>query len=264
MPTTFQSLAELLEKVEATQKRLEIIQLTAGYLKTLDTNEVQAAVDMMVGRAFSKYSKRTLDVSWATLSRMVRQICEFDGGLFREAMANTGDIGSATKAVLEQGKPKRQMQLTQKTLTIVEVCSSFEAISQAEGSGSRTRKERQIASLLSQATPLEAKYLVKIFTGEMRTGLSEGLMEQAVAEAFEASLPQVQHAGMVLGDIGEVAGKLKAQGAAGLEGLGFVVFRPVQLMLAQTAQSPKIKNTSVACLGGSLAQGFYIMNADGS
>ena len=66
-------------------------------------------------------------------------------------------------------------------------------------------KERLITTLFSQATPVEAKYLVKIFTGEMRTGLHEGLMEQAVAQAFDVPLQKVQHASMVLGDIGEVA-----------------------------------------------------------
>ena len=90
---------------------------------------------------------------------------------------------------------------------------------------------------MSQATPVEAKYLVKIFTGEMRTGLHEGLMEQAVARAFDVPLQRVQHAAMVLGDIGEVAATLKIQGSEGLEKAGFTVFRPVKLMLAQTAQS---------------------------
>jgi DNA ligase-1 len=91
--------------------------------------------------------------------------------------------------------------------------------------------------LLSQATPIEAKYLVKIFTGEMRTGLHEGLMEQAVAKAFDVPLQKVKHVSMVLGDIGEVAATLKTQGAEGLDKAGFRVFRPVKLMLAQTAQS---------------------------
>ena len=132
-------------------------------------------------------------------------------------MAKTGDIGSATKAVLEQSKSKKQMQLTQTPLTVTEVRRAFEVISQTQGAGSRTKKELQITALLSQATPVEAKYLVKIFTGEMRTGLHEGLMEQAVARAFEVPLQGVQHAAMVLGDIGEVAKKLKTEGIEGLE-----------------------------------------------
>ncbi len=196
----------LLEKVEATKKRLEIIDFTAGFLQTLNQDEIEPAANMMVGRAFPKHSQKTLDVSWTTLTHVLAQITHLDWrGLFREAMAKTGDVGTAAKMVLQQAKTKRQTQLTQNPLTIIEVQRAFDAIAQASGSGSKTKKERLVTALLSQARPVEAKYLVKIFTGEMRTGLHEGLMEQAVARAFEVPLMDVQHASMVLGDIGEVA-----------------------------------------------------------
>jgi DNA ligase I, ATP-dependent (dnl1) len=237
MPATFQSLSLLLEKVESTKKRLQIIDDTANYLQTLTAEELEPAVNMMVGRAFPKYSQKTLDVSWATLQHILSQIAVFDWNTFRTAMAKTGDIGSATKTVLEQSRAKRQTQLTQTPLTILEVRRTLDAIAQTQGTGSRIKKERQITALLSQASPLEAKYLVKVFTGEMRTGLHEGLMEQSVAHAFDVPLARVQHAAMVLGDIGEVAQKLKTEGIESLEKAEFCVFRPVKLMLAQTAQS---------------------------
>ncbi len=237
MVTSFKSLSELLEKVEATKKRLEIIDQTANYLKTLSPQEIEPATNMMVGRAFPKYSQKTLDVSWSTLRRILERICQFDLGLFRQAMASTGDIGSATRTVLEKCTARRQTQLTQNALTVTEVRRSFDAIAQTSGAGSRTKKERLITALMSQATPVEAKYLVKIFTGEMRTGLHEGLMEQAVARAFNVPLQGVQHVAMVLGDIGEVASTIKTQGIESLEKAGFTVFRPVKLMLAQTAET---------------------------
>ncbi len=84
----------------------------------------------------------------------------------------------------------------------------------------------------------------------MRTGLQEGLMEQAVARAFNVPLQRVQHASMVLGDIGEVAATLKTEGVEGLEKAGFSVFRPVKLMLAQTAQTV---NEALAEHGGKTA-----------
>jgi hypothetical protein len=102
MSTTFRSLSELLENVEATKKRLQIIEQTANYLKTLSAEEIEAATNMMVGRAFPKYNQKTLDVSWSTLTRIFERISVFDWDLFRHAMAATGDIGSATKTVLEQ------------------------------------------------------------------------------------------------------------------------------------------------------------------
>ena len=247
MSASFKSLSELLESVEATKKRLEIIDLTANYLKTLGGEEIESATNMMVGRAFPKYSQKSLDVSWSTLTHVLERISQFDWRLFREAMASTGDIGSATKAVLEQTKAKKQTQLTENSLTITEVRRALEAIAQTSGSRSRTKKERLITALLSQATPVEAKYLVKIFTGEMRTGLHEGLMEQAVAKAFNVPVQKVQHASMVLGDIGEVAAILKAQGTEGLDSAGFTVFRPVKLMLAQTAQTVSEALTEQKC-----------------
>ena len=237
MSSSFQSLSLLLERVEATRKRLEIVDLAANYLKSLSSEEVESAVNMMVGGAFPKYTQKKLNINWETITRVLERTSQFDWNEFRMAMAETGDIGSATKAVLEQAKPKRQTQLTLKSLTILEVRSIFETIAQTAGSHSRTKKERQLTTMLSQATPVEAKYLVKIFTGEMRTGLQEGLMEQAIAKAFDVTLSKVQHAGMVLGDIGEVAQKLKMLGTEGLEKADFSVFRPVKLMLAQTAQN---------------------------
>lgn len=250
MPTLFKSLAELLEKVEITKKRLEIIEQTANFLRTLCAEEIEPATNMMVGRAFQKYNQKTLDVSWSTLAHIFERISVFDWGLFRQAMATTGDIGSATKIVLEKAKAKKQTQLAQTPLTIIEVRTTLEAIAQANGVGSRIKKERLITSLLSQATPLETKYLIKIFTGEMRTGLHEGLMEQVVASTFDVSLQKVRHAGMVLGDIGEVAETLKTIGSEGLEKIGFKVFRPVKLMLAQTAQSV---NEALKVQGGKTA-----------
>jgi formate dehydrogenase maturation protein FdhE len=112
MPASFKSLSELLEKVEATKKRLEITEQVADYLKTLDADELEPAVSLMVARAFPKYSQKTLDVSWSTLSRILKQIANFDQNLFRTAMAETGDIGTATKTVLVQSKTKKQTHLS--------------------------------------------------------------------------------------------------------------------------------------------------------
>ena len=100
MPALFKSLAELLEKVVATKKRIEIIEQTANYLKTLDAEEIEPAVNMIVGRAFPKYSQKTLDVSWSTLTRIFERISTFNWDLFRQAMTITGDIGQATKTIL--------------------------------------------------------------------------------------------------------------------------------------------------------------------
>jgi DNA ligase-1 len=235
MATLFRSLAELLERVEATKKRLEIIGMTADFLRRLDAEEVEPAVSMILGRAFPKWSQKTLDVSWATLSGILQRTTEVDWDVFREAFTSTGDIGAAAKAVFEKTNVKKQALLLEKTLTITEVRRLLESIAGTAGSGSREKKERLVTVLLSQASPVEAKYLIKIFVGEMRTGLYEGLMEQAVAKAFDVPLETVQKASMTMGDIGEVAAIAKTEGKTRLSQIGFQVFRPVKLMLAQVA-----------------------------
>ena len=235
MPMPFRALAELCERLEGMSRRIPAINLVADFLKNLEPGEVEPAVSMILGRPFPKWSQQTLDVSWATLSEIIRRITGVEWKVFLEAFNMTGDVGSAARVVFESCKVKRQAVLFEKPLTILEVRRSFEAIAETVGYGSREKKERLVEALLSLASPLEAKYLVKIFIGEMRTGFHEGLMEQAVSKAFQIPLETVKRASMVLGDIGTVAALIKNEGKEALSKIGFQVFRPVRLMLAQMA-----------------------------
>ena len=237
MPTSFRLLAELCEGLEATKKRLLMIDAVADFLKRLDQEEVEPAVAMILGRPFPRRSQQTLDVSWATLSGIIERMAGVERKEFWQAFSKSGDIGSATKAVLENSKTRRQAVLFERALTIVEVRRDFSAIAETSGTGSREKKERLMEALFSLASPVEAKYFIRIFIGEMRTGFHEGLMEQTAAKAFDIRLVDVQKASMVTGDVGEVASVLKAEGREGLGRIGFEVFRPVQLMLAQMADN---------------------------
>lgn len=235
MPTLFRALAELCEKLEGMKKRTLMISLVSEFLKTLEHEEVEPAVSMILGKALPNCSQQPLEVSWATLSEIIKRITGVNWEVFTDAFSKTGDVGAAAKVVFESSKVKRQTSLFEKALIITDVRKSFEAIAEAMGHGSREKKERLLEALLSSASPLEAKYLVKIIIGEMRTGFHEGMMEQAVSTAFHVPLDAVQRASMMLGDIGTVAAIAKAEGREGLLKAGFKVFRPVKLMLAQMA-----------------------------
>jgi len=236
MPTEFRALAELCEKLEATSKRTLMSDLVADFLKQLRVDEVEPATSMILGRAFPKWDQRALEVSWATLSEVIQRLTNVDWKDFTDAFSRTGDVGAATKIVFEASRIRRQATLFEKSLTVLEVRRSLEAIAETTGYGSRERKERLIETLLGGATPLETKYLVKIMVGEMRTGFHEGLMELAVSKAFGISHDVVQRASMLTGDVGEVSKIAKAQGMEGVLSLQFQVFRPVKPMLAQTAE----------------------------
>ena len=236
MQTEFRVLAELCEKLEATSKRTIMVNLVANFLKQLNADEVEPTTSMILGRAFPKWDQRTLEVSWATLSGVIKRFTNINWATFSEAFSKTGDVGDATKTVFEATKIRKQATLVEKPITIMEVRRNLEAIAETTGYGSKIRKERILETLLGTATPLEVKYIVKVLIGEMRTGFYEGLMELAVSEAFNIPHDTVRTASMLTGDIGEVATIAKVQGKDGVLKLQFRLFRPVKPMLAQTAE----------------------------
>ena len=119
-----------------------------------------------------------------------------------------GDLGAVAAAVL----PHR----SESELSLPEVESVFRQIAAARGSAAKTALARE---LLARATPLEAKYVVKIMTGDLRIGLKESLVEEAIAKAYGATLAEVQRANMLLGDIGETL-RLAAEGDWAKPGCG--------------------------------------------
>ena len=235
MPTLFRDLAELCEKLESTKKRNEMVSWVVKFIHELDQDEMQPAISMLVGRAFPVWDQRALEVSWATISSIIRRLTNADDMKFARAFGETGDAGNAAQLIFEGSTVRKQATLFQKQLTILEVYHTFEAIAETTGTGSREKKERLLATLLSSATPLETKYIVKVLINEMRTGFHEGLMELAMSRAFDVPVDSIQTASMLTGDIGEVATLLKSKGKEGLASLRFEIFRPVKLMLAQTA-----------------------------
>jgi DNA ligase-1 len=212
-----------------------MVNVVADFLIQLQPEDAEPAVSMILGRAFPKWDQRVLEVSWATLSDVIKRLTNVNWNDFRQAFSKTGDIGDATKTVFEASKIRKQVTLFERPLTILEVRRTFESIAETSGYGSRERKERLLETLLGGATPLEAKYLVKIAIGEMRTGFHEGLMELAVSKTFHISLENVQTASMMTGDIGEVASIAMMQGKEGVLKLQFKVFRPIKPMMAQMA-----------------------------
>ena len=232
----FQDLAEVCERLATTTKRTLMTDWVADFLKQLGDDEIEPAVSMMLGRPFPKWDQRTLDVSWATLNNMMRRLTETSWREFSTAFRDTGDIGAATQVILEKNKVRRQATLFENPLTLLEVRRVLEAVAESTGQGSRERKERLIGSIFGRASPVEAKYLVKVMIGEMRTGFQEGLMEVAVSKAFSIPLKTIQTATMLTGDIGEVAAICKKHGKEGVAKLSFKVFRPIKPMLAKMGE----------------------------
>ncbi|MBC7251413.1 MAG: ATP-dependent DNA ligase [Anaerolineae bacterium] len=232
MSTPFVQLAQLGEKLEQTSKRSELAALLADFLNQLSPEEIPPAVRLVIGQIFPEWDGRTLNVSWKAVMAVVNELVDAPPSLREEVFAQAVDGGQAVRLLLERA---RRQPPTSPPLTILEVFHHFEEIAATLGQGSRARKEALLRGLLERATPLEAKYLVKVISGEMRHGVSEGIMLEGIARAAAVKGRLVRRANQLWSDLGEVALVALTQGEPGLKKATLRLFRPIKPMLAQTA-----------------------------
>jgi DNA ligase-1 len=216
-------LAEAGERIAATTKKLEKIAIVAEYLKAPTPQEASVAAVFLSGRPFPVWEEATLQVGGRVLWRIVAELSGKDEADLTTAYRRHGDLGAVAGEVL----PDRPQAAN---LSVVQVDSKFREIAATRGAVAKAALARE---LLSQATPLEAKYIVKIMTGDLRIGLKESLVEEAIAKAFDGTLGEVQRANMLLGDIGET---LKLAVANQLGDAKMRLFHPLGFMLASPAE----------------------------
>lgn len=220
-----QLLAQTCEAVAATTKKTEKIAIVAAYLRSRSTPEAALSALFLSGRAFAAYEERTLQVGGSILWRAVGEISGAGEARMTAAYKRHGDLGNATFDILRERAPKES------TLTLQEVDFVFQQVAGASGAAA---KSRLVIALLVRATALEAKYLVKIMTGEMRIGLKESQVEEAIAKAYGRELVEVRRANMLVGDIGETV-VLAANDKLGTARMR--LFHPIGFMLATPAES---------------------------
>jgi DNA ligase-1 len=218
-------LAEIGESVAGTTKKNEKVRIVAEFFRSQSADEAAIAAIFLSGRTFPAYEEITLQVGGTMLWQVLRDISRLSDDEMADAYRQYGDLGSAAFDVLQSTAPK------QSTLTLEQVEREFHRIAETRGAAS---KASFIRLLLSKATALEAKYLVKIISGDLRIGLRESLVEEAIAKAYEAPYPDVQRANMLLGDIAETV-KLAAEHK--LADARMRMFHPIGLMLASPVQT---------------------------
>jgi len=218
-----QELAKCCEAIAGTAKKLLKTAIVADYLKSRPTDEAAVAATFLSGRSFPSWEETTLQVGGRALSRIVADLSGKDESDLTAAYRRHGDLGSVAGELL----PQRSGQ----GLGVLEVERTFRQIAAARGPAA---KAPIIRGLISRATPLEAKYVIKIMTGDLRIGLKESLVEEAIAKAYGATLIEVQRANMLLGDIGESV-RLASRGA--LARAQMRLFHPLGFMLASPIES---------------------------
>ena len=194
--TLFADFAALGRRLEGTAGRLDKRRLVAEFLARVTPEEVASAVAFLTAHAFPTSDPRVLGVR----------------GLPR--------------GVPEGGGPP---------LTLADVSAAFAAVAEAAGAGSRRAREARLVELAARATPDEREFLGRIIGGELRTGVSDGLVLAAIAAAAGADLASVRRAAHFLGDLSAVATLARAGGTAALAGVAPRPFVPLRPMLAEIA-----------------------------
>jgi DNA ligase-1 len=191
--------SELAERVAGTTRTSEKTSLLARYLATLPSGDLRVAATFLAGRPFAESDQRAVGLGWATIAAVVSRLAGTPAGALGAAYDHSSDLGMAVAEVLalrpDPPDPSHSPSLE-------EVAEAFAEIEAATG---KAAAAGAFAALLERCDPLTAKYVVKILTGELRIGLREGLLEAAVAEAFERPQAAVGMALMLTGDTGEAA-----------------------------------------------------------
>ena len=222
--------AETAEAISGSRSRLAKIRTLSEYLRNLPEPDLRAAAIFFTGRPFPLFDGRTLNVGGAMLTRAIQQISHSDDRAIHQAYLARPDLGEVAESLLPEAVDSQVLPS--------EVFSVFETLAVTSGASA---KLEAVTALLSRLHPTEAKYVIKIVTGELRIGLKESTVEEAIAAAFDRPADAVRRANMSLGDIGETA--IIARNG-NLDQTGLRLFRPVKFMLATPAESEaEIRNT---------------------
>ncbi len=220
-------LAEVLEKVRATGSKKEKVSLLAGYLKGLEPKDAEFATRLSVGRSSERGSVDEARVGYSTLVEVILDLTGKGRSQLSAAYLKRGDLGEVAQEFLSE---KRAQPLFEARLSLDDVKSAFETLRSAKGKGSLELRKKVVESLFLRASPVEAKYIVKVLRGEMRTGVVDGLIEEAIGAAYSVPKAMAARAHMAIGDIGSLA---RAAASGELGEVRLRPFHPVNFMLAE-------------------------------
>ena len=216
--------AQTADAIAGTTSKLKKIAVLADYLGTLDEDDLRAAAVFFTGRPFALTDARTLNVGWSSLMSAVREISGASDEDIHEIYLDRGDLGEMAERLLAK-------HAVDASMSPAEVQAKFAKLVKISGAAN---KLPTLLELLRALTPAESKYVVKVVTGDLRIGLKESTVEEAVAKAFDRPPESIRRANMMLGDIGETA-VLAKRGE--FDKISLTMFRPVKFMLATPANT---------------------------
>lgn len=233
----FSRISDTFEKMESTTKRLELTQYLVDLFKATPKELISKIVYLIQGKLRPDYEGIELGVAEKLAIRAIAKSAGIPVKRINEVFYEDGDLGHAASKVLEQ---KTQTTFLMQQITVERVYDTLMKIAKLEGARSQDMKMKYISSLLNDATPQEAKFLLKIVMGTLRLGIADNTVMDALAIAYTGSRDnreKLEAAYNVSSDLGRVAEEVARHNLIGLENFQVTLFSPIRPMLAERVKS---------------------------
>jgi len=232
-------IAEAYEKIEATTKRLEMTDLLVTLLKNTPKGVIDKVVYLTQGRLYPDFVSIEIGVAERLATKAVAKASGRRESEVEEDLKKSGDLGETAQKFLTS---KRQLTFAHQPLTVEKVYETFDKMAQTSGSGAVDLKLALLAGLLSAASPKEARYIIRTVTGNLRLGIADMTVLDALAIAYgggKEARELVERAYNVSSDLGRVAKVVIEKGLEGVEKFEVLVGEPIRPMLAERLSSPE-------------------------
>ena len=232
-------IAEAYEKIEATTKRLEMTDLLVTLLKNTPKEVIDKVVYLTQGRIYPDFVSVEIGVAERLAIRALAKASGRRESEVEEDLKKSGDLGITAQKFITS---KRQLTFVHQLLTVEKVYETFDKMAQTSGSGAVDLKLSLLAGLLSAASPKEARYVIRTVTGNLRLGIADMTVLDALAIAYgggKEARELVERAYNVSSDLGRVARVVVEKGLEGVEKFEVLVGEPIRPMLAERLSSPE-------------------------
>ncbi|BDZ70340.1 ATP-dependent DNA ligase [Methanobacterium petrolearium] len=250
----YHELVRVYQDLDSTTKRLEKTAILADFLGKVGDEEpelLSVVTLLCMGRIFPTWSEEELGIGAKLLMKAISMAVGVSPEDVENQMRETGDVGLAAEELYQK---KSQVTLFSRPITIEKVYQNLMKMATISGNRAQFKKIDFLMELLSSASPTEAKYLTRTVLEELRVGVGEGTIRDAISQAFKIPQEVTERAHMLTNDMGLVAEVARMQGEEGLRKLTLKPGKPVKPMLAQL--SPGIK-TSVEEMGWAICETKY-------
>ena len=233
----FSIISDAFEKMETTTKRLELTDILVGLVKEIPEDVISKAIYLIQGKLRPNFEGVELGIAEKLVMRAMSKSSGIPLKKIEGDYNKGGDLGQTAENILQQ---KIQTTFSSETITLERVYETLFKIANLEGKGSQEIKMRYISSILNDATPQEAKFILKILLGTLRLGIAENTVMDALAIAFTGKKENreiIENAYNVSSDLGKVAQVVSTGGIEQIMKFQIQLFNPIRPMLADRIKS---------------------------